>query len=89
MVAAPEYSPEIQAKIVLALCALHNFIRVHDSDDLDEGEIDEELERRTPVPCAEDLGTHVSQEERERASVLRDQIAHDMWDQYVAYTATE
>ncbi|KAF9487157.1 hypothetical protein BDN71DRAFT_1351245, partial [Pleurotus eryngii] len=32
---APEYLLKKQAKMVLALCVLHNFIHVHDPQDLD------------------------------------------------------
>ncbi|EGO05085.1 hypothetical protein SERLA73DRAFT_44852, partial [Serpula lacrymans var. lacrymans S7.3] len=33
MVAAPEYALEVQAKLIPALCVLHNFIQLHDPDD--------------------------------------------------------
>jgi hypothetical protein len=36
MIAAPEYSLEKQAKLVNAICALHNFIRAYDPEDGDE-----------------------------------------------------
>ena len=42
MVVAPEYSLEIQSKIIRAICILHNFIRVHDPDE-DLGVLDAEL----------------------------------------------
>ena len=45
MVAAPEYSSEVQAKVIPALCALHNFIRIHDPDDLDDQDRQEEVEQ--------------------------------------------
>jgi len=83
MVAAPEYSPEVQSKVVLALCALHNFIRVHDPDDLDDQDWQEEIERRPPVPTAADLGRRVNQAERDRAIAKQKQIADDMWVDYV------
>lgn len=83
MVAAPEYSPETQSKIVLALCALHNFIRVHDPDDLDDQDWQGEIERRPPMAVAADLGSRVNQAERDRATAKQKQIAHDMWVDYV------
>ena len=83
MVAAPEYSPEVQAKVVLALCALHNFIRVHDPDDLDDQDREEEIERRPPMPTTADLRNRVNQAERDRATARRDKIARDMWEEYV------
>ncbi|KIO00087.1 hypothetical protein M404DRAFT_153719 [Pisolithus tinctorius Marx 270] len=36
MVAAPEYDLQVQAKLVPALCVLHNFICTHDPDDTGE-----------------------------------------------------
>lgn len=83
MVAAPEYSPDIQAKVVLALCALHNFIRVHNPDDLDDRDWQEEIERQPPMPTADDLRNRVNQAERDRAIAKREQVAHDMWSDYV------
>lgn len=44
MIAAPEYSLEKQAKIILAICVLHNFIRVHDPEDIDEADMAELVE---------------------------------------------
>jgi len=83
MVATPEYSPEVQAKVVLALCALHNFIRVHDPDDLDDRDWQEEIERRPPMPSTADLRSRVNQAERDRAIAKREKIAHEMWNDYV------
>jgi hypothetical protein len=83
MVAAPEYSPEVQAKVIPALCALHNFIRVHDPDDLDDKDLQEEIERRPPVLSAADLKNRVNQAERNRAIAKREKIANDMWNDYV------
>jgi hypothetical protein len=84
MVAAPEYSPEVQAKMVPALCALHNFIRIHDPDDLDDQDRQEEISRQPLVPSTADLKTHkVNQVERDRAVARQEKIAHDMWDDYI------
>ena len=83
MVAAPEYSPEVQAKVVPALCALHNFIRVHDPDDLDDQDWQGEIEQQTPAPSMADLGSRINRAEQDRAIARRNQIAHDMWDDYV------
>ena len=88
MVAAPEYSVEVQAKIVLALCALHNFIRIHDQDDLFSEEEELETTRTAPERQPEDYRGYISEEERSRASTKRDEIAHAMWAQYVAYTTS-
>jgi hypothetical protein len=32
----PQYDIAIQARIPPALCAVHNFIRIHNSDEIDE-----------------------------------------------------
>lgn len=92
---APEYSPRVQAKIPCALAALHNFIRIYDPDDFsDEGpghggprnptftlrEMDGDDRREFPE---EELGRFVSPAEKLRAEAFRDQIAKEMWDQYV------
>ena len=84
MVAAPEYSPEVQAKVVLALCALHNFIRVHDPDDLEDEGWEEEIERQPPIPSTADLGMRVNRAEQGRAVARQERIARDMWDDYVS-----
>ena len=87
MVAAPEYSPEVQAKMVPALCALHNFIQIHDPDDLDGQDWQEEIERQPLVPSAADLRSRVSQAERDHAAAKREKIACDMWNDYVLCTS--
>ena len=83
MVAAPEYSPEVQAKVIPALCALHNFIRVHDPGDLDDQDWQEEIERQGPVLSAADLKNKVNQAERDRAAARREKMANKMWNDYV------
>jgi hypothetical protein len=86
MVASPEYSPAKQAKIVLATCALHNFIRSHDPDDA-EMLNSEEVERRSPRRQRDDFGGNISAAETERANTRRDTIAKEMWAQYQVYNA--
>ena len=66
--------------MVPAICVLHNFIRVHDADDLpvtdDHGVVGptQEFEGQ--------LGGDVSTEERNRATELRESIAKAMWESY-------
>jgi hypothetical protein len=85
MVAAQEYSLEKQAKLVNAICALHNFIRAYDPEDgVDINNITE-VERATPQHLREDFAVDVSTAERVEASERRDRIAKAMWEQYVAY----
>lgn len=78
--AAPEYSIETQAKIVQALCVVHNFIRVHDPDDF-EYEREPILDEPDDVAYGE-LGGAAGTSERNRASKFRDTIALSMWDDY-------
>jgi fumarylacetoacetate (FAA) hydrolase family protein len=84
MVAAPEYSLAKQAKLVNAICALHNFIRAYDPEDGDDINLTE-VERASLQHLREDFAVDVSVIEREEASKRRDQIAKAMWEQYVAY----
>lgn len=88
MTAAPEYDLRTQSKITLALCVLHNFIRVHDPDDLSEEETEEheeELKRRVPRRVPTDFCPHVPRTESQRATKKRDRIAKAMWEQYQSY----
>lgn len=69
MTAAPEYSLWTQAKIPLALSALHNFIHIHDPTD--EATTTHDYLAGTPHAHSEieidpdQLGTHISQEEKD------------------------
>ena len=83
MVAVLEYSQEVQAKVVLALCALYNFIRVHDPDDLDDQDWWEETERQPPMLSRADLGSRVNRAEWDCATTKWEKIAHDIWDDYM------
>lgn len=75
---APEYSMDLQAKIPPALCAIHNFIRLHDpcegsfesSDFIDRHQINDDLFRQ-PADNA-----HHNHDTR------RDEIAETMWIDY-------
>lgn len=78
---APEYNLEIQARIPAALCSIHNFIRTH-GDQLDR---DENL---VEPDCINDCGDHDHVAEAaavgpDEPSARRDQIAQQMWDDYV------
>lgn len=90
MAAAAEYDLRTQAKIPGALGALHNFIRIKDPDDeaQEEDDYGEGNDDPVPLPDAapippENLGQHVSQAEKLRASARRDAIAQAMWVNYV------
>ena len=89
MVASPEYSEEKQAKFVPALCVLHNFISVYDSDAPDTEQ------HNPPRTGAASQSAHlgrprpawISEEEEVLASVRRDRIADAMWADYNKYLA--
>ena len=81
---SPEYSVQVQAKLVLAVCALHNFIRSYDPEDGVAYDT-EEIIREVTQPEAEQFGTRITREESEEASQRRDEIAHAMWAQYQEY----
>lgn len=78
---APEYSLEIQARIPAALCAVHNFIRVHDSN---KGEhpsgpdSDDDFCLAGEVYSAENEPPHGRNSSP--AALCRDAIAQAMWD---------
>jgi hypothetical protein len=78
---------EIQSLIPPALCAMHNFIRHYDPNDVNDFEQD--INDLMHGDVLEDgLGElsrgAVSRDARERASESRDNIAQAMWDQYMA-----
>jgi hypothetical protein len=76
----------IQAQIPPALCAIHNFIRVHDTDEIHEfgQEIDDDtLDFNPDVGGNGDLAHGpAGAAEKTRAALKRDQIAQAMWDSY-------
>jgi hypothetical protein len=79
----PEYSSDIQSRISPALCLVHNIICIHDPDNLLDYRHVELDEWSTPYysgtlsggPPTEAAHTH---------HTLRDQIAQDMWENYLA-----
>ena len=93
MVAAPEYNLRTQAKIPLALGALHNFIHIHDPTDDAETTCDylaysEQVNYGADIN-PEHLGAYISQAEKDRASITRDNIAKAMWVDYQGYLAEQ
>jgi uncharacterized alpha-E superfamily protein len=76
-----EYSTEDQAQIVQALGVIHNFIRIHDPDDIPNIEacLDTAVDPST-------LASNVSRAERDRATQRRDSIAKEMWASYQEIT---
>ena len=84
LVVAPEYSLKTQAKMVPAICVLHNFIRIYDVDDLPDTPQHSQVQEG-PGNHLGELGGDISTAESNRASALRDSIAQDMWASYQAY----
>ena len=78
---------DVQARIPPALCAIHNFIRIHDPDEL--AEYAEDSVDEQPGTRISDQGELAhgppNNQSRERASARRDQIAKAMWDSYQGY----
>ena len=82
LVVAPEYNLTTQAKMVPAICVLHNFIRIHDVDDIPTAN-DTHIQAEQPLmPIMEGLGGDISTAERNRATKLRESIAKAMWESY-------
>ena len=81
-----EYTSLDQARLISALAALHNFIQVHDPNEVTftalegtqslqngPGDVENEEVNRSH---------YISPEERQQAARTRDRIALDMWDDY-------
>lgn len=94
---APEYPMDIQAMLVPALSAIHNYVGIHDPDSHRNLEFQIEAcsasnnsnssqEPATPqVQISEqELGLNITQEERQQAAHRRDMIAEKMWVDYLA-----
>jgi hypothetical protein len=81
---APEYSLQVQARIPAALCAIHNFISIHDPaedtiltvDDNDNNAPLDDHDHEAPAAAAA--------AEIDTPSAKRDYIAQAMWDDYLA-----
>jgi hypothetical protein len=82
----PEYPFPVQAKIVIALCILHNFIKVtggedtffeHDEDQRENDAGDEEV--------IGVLGRTEGTADRAAAAAMRDAIAEQMWADYQSH----
>ena len=85
LVIPPEYSVQVQAQIPSALCAIHNFIKIHDPDDGETTDLgSSEYSSSIPNPGDNEVGhTNYAEDDGEDDVVLRrDKIAQDMWDSY-------
>lgn len=77
-----EINMDYQAAIPAALAAIHNFIRIHDPDEI-EGFAESDDQERGFV--GGDLASGQTRPaEKRRANTRRDKIAADMWAQYQA-----
>ena len=78
---APEYNLSIQARIPVALCAIHNFIAEYDAS---ERALDKSI--TTANDCYDYYEginfAGAGQEEDRDASFKHDQIAESMWQSY-------
>jgi hypothetical protein len=77
LIIPPAYSPEVQARIPAALCAIHNFIREFDSS---EGKLPADNISFEYGGSNEDA--EVSGGNNDRTDSRRDRIAEDMWRDY-------
>lgn len=78
-----EYNLQTQSLIPLAIAALHNFITFHDPP-ASPLELPTVRELLVPNTHGDSLpSTGVSPQETARASALRDQIAENMWNDYL------
>lgn len=79
-----EYSMAIQARIPPALAAVHNFIRLHDTDEISNFDLD----IMDPNPGARhgELARGPARRiKKDRAELVRNEIASAMWDNYQTF----
>lgn len=86
LVIPPEYSVKVQAQIPSALCAIHNFIRIHDPQE-DEPSNILNSEYSSSIPNPGDDGVrqvNIAEEDTvfDNVTIRRDKIAQEMWDSY-------
>ncbi|KAL1222747.1 Protein ALP1-like [Cardamine amara subsp. amara] len=92
LLSAPPYPLQTQVKLVIAACALHNYVRLEKPDDL----VFRMFEEETMVEAGEDvvvvaLEGHehgFRQEDVEDSLRLRDDIASHLWNHYVQNQST-
>ncbi|KAL2524399.1 putative harbinger transposase-derived nuclease [Abeliophyllum distichum] len=82
----PFHDISTQAKIVLACCAIHNFLRIHDADDVCEEDFDNSDDEVNPthadVPEEATINANISFTAEASWSNNRDAIAQSMWVNY-------
>ena len=75
-----EISMDYQARIPAALAAIHNFIHIHDPDELVDFVEADDIERGFFAGELAEGETRPT--EKRQANERRDQIAAEMWEQY-------
>ncbi|XP_027183976.1 putative nuclease HARBI1 [Coffea eugenioides] len=79
----PTYDVNTQSKIVLACCILHNFLMEIDPDLEYIDEVDAELAHQSPIEDENIASTSTQEEDSSKGEFLRNQIAMQMWNDYV------
>ncbi|KAL5536483.1 hypothetical protein ACEPAF_305 [Sanghuangporus sanghuang] len=79
---APEYPIQTQASLIQALCVVHNVICIINPQDLPNDIVDEDASEDLSEELGERAGAG-SQAEKDQAESMWDQIAEDMWKDYV------
>ena len=80
------YPVEFQSDMVIALCVVHNYIRIH-------GGCNDEIEQRANATLYAESESDDNQDRPENdlisneGSRHRDAIAHEMWNDYQKYLA--
>ncbi|KAF8162008.1 hypothetical protein BJ912DRAFT_865117, partial [Pholiota molesta] len=88
LVCPPQFLMLIQAKVLPALAAVHNFIMDYDPTDINEylNDNEDDLNPNPGQPRTNEFGTlaneAVTLAEKTRATLKRDSIAQAMWDDY-------
>jgi len=97
---APEYPIDMQAMFIPALAAIHNFVGIHDQDQMNSlsgNQMPNSRSRSSQAESSvagagtepriiteEELGFNITAEEKQRANDRRDRIAEEMWVDYQA-----
>lgn len=97
LLSAPPYPLQTQVKLVVATCAIHNYIRREKPDDwlfrlYEQDHLPHMEDSLPPLEAAQLVGTHIETptvdiafetEELEITSQLRDAIATELWSDYI------
>jgi hypothetical protein len=78
------FGMKTQIEIIYALAALHNFIRLHDPEEIEHLLKDPRLQDEIAASSLGDLSDQVpTRADRQEAMQRRDEIAQQMWDDYL------